>query len=607
MVSQVRDVKDAIDIVQLVGEKVRLQRSGRNFRGLCPFHSEKTPSFFVTPELQAYKCFGCGESGDVFTFLEKTEGLTFAEALQNLAARAGITLTNDHFTPEDQRRQRWFELLELAAAYYHYLLTDHQVGDKARQYLKDRKISQEIIREFRIGYALPSWDGLIKFLVNKKKFAIEDLELTGLVIPRQGASRGSKNLRDFYDRFRDRIIFPLTDHRGRVVGFSGRTLDSSAKEAKYINSPETPLYHKSQLLFGYSQHARALRDANTAIVVEGEFDVLSSAQAHVRNVVAIKGSALTTEHLQRLKRTVETVVLSLDADKAGVEATKRAILLAQEFQMRIRVLPGSLLQGKDPDDLAREQPAVWRAVSKQTISAYQFLIDMSFEQHDAKTGEGKQAIVQETAEVIGMIPHAVERTHYVTALAKRLEVAQSALEQDFRQYWKQKKIGTPKVKESAEQIANVVIPPEMKAEQHALSLLFGLPEAELREYVHKLQPEWFQHPGLQQLVIAVSKMSGEWNVAAVAKTLPAELATVFAEVYLQPDESLQAKTSDVETALLRLQDRAIRRKIQDLTSQLEQLEAQGSLSPEAEDQQTAILAQIVQLRQQVAATKEVAV
>lgn len=240
--SQIQAVKDATDIVEIIGSKLQLQRSGSYFRSVCPFHSEKSPSFFVSESMQRYKCFGCGESGDVYTFLEKYEGMTFHEALQFLADKAGIKLDSYRPSQEDDERKQILEALDLAKEYYHYLLTQHKIGELARDYLKTRGSNSQSIKIFQLGFAANSWDGLVKYLHHKKKYSHEILLKAGLILNKGGR---------YYDRFRNRIIFPLKNHRGQVVGFSGRTLDKDPKSAKYINSPETLLYHKKEMLYAF--------------------------------------------------------------------------------------------------------------------------------------------------------------------------------------------------------------------------------------------------------------------------------------------------------------------------------------------------------------------
>lgn len=429
--SQIRQVKEATDIIQVIGERVALQKSGSYYRGLCPFHSEKSPSFFVNEQLQRYKCFGCGETGDIFNFLEKYEGMTFYEALKMLADQAGIALKEYVRTDQDEEHDKLLEILSLTREYYHYLLTKHKVGEVAREYLKSRGTNQQSIELFQLGYAMDSWDGLISYLHKKKKYSLNLLEKAGLVV----TGKGNRS----YDRFRGRLMFPLTNARGQVVGFSGRLLDSNAKEAKYINSPETTLYHKSKLLFGYSQLYQFIRKEKSVVVVEGEFDVLTSSQAHVDNVVAIKGSALTADHAKLLDRTVESVLLALDTDNAGVEATKKAIEALKDTKLNLRVVV--LPDGKDPDELIKQDPKAWRQAIKGAETAYSFLIEVAFREHDSKTPEGKRLIMEELAPVLSEVDHAVELEFYIKLLSERLNVKESAILADLRRFRSAKKVG----------------------------------------------------------------------------------------------------------------------------------------------------------------------
>lgn len=425
--SQVQQVKEANDIVEVIGQRLKLTRAGSYFRGLCPFHGEKTPSFFVSPSLQRYKCFGCTASGDVISFLENYEGMSFLEALEFLAKEAGIKLERYQVSDQDKLRQEIFKALDLAAAYYHYLLTKHKLGKVALSYLKDRGISKESIAVFNLGVASDNWDDLYKYLHKKKKIPVKTLLAAGLLLEKTGR---------IYDRFRSRIIFPLKNHLGQVVGFSGRVMDSKVKTAKYINSPETAVYEKRKLLYGLHELQQDIRKSDGVIVTEGEFDVISSAQAHVRNVVAIKGSALTEEHAKLLARFSKRVILALDTDSAGITATKRAIPIIQKEGLELRVLqvPGS----KDVDDLARENPKLWRETAKKSISVYEFFLQSAIKEHDIKTPEGKRAVMDDLALIFAHIQHAVERDFYVKKLAKKLAVTVSVVERDLKKFGKEK-------------------------------------------------------------------------------------------------------------------------------------------------------------------------
>lgn len=594
MSNQIQQVKEASDIVSVIGERISLTRSGRNFKGLCPFHSEKSPSFFVSPDIQVFRCFGCGERGDVITFLEKYDGLTFAEALELLAQKAGITLEKFQKSQEDTVREELKAILELTKEYYHYLLIKHPIGEAARDYLKQRKTFQESINLFQLGYSLPSWDGLIKYLVGKKKLDIRAIEKAGLVILRSGRKPGSPHADDYYDRFRDRVMFPLADHRGRVVGFSGRVLSSDVKEAKYINTPETQLYHKSQLLFGFSQHFHSIREAQNVIVVEGEFDVISSDQAHVTNVVAIKGSALTREHVELLRRTVETITLSLDADKAGVEATKRGIQIVQQFSdVRLRILPSYLFDGKDPDDLARENPGKWREVVKQSVSVYQFLIDVAIRQNDLSTGEGKQNVMNEVGPVLAQIPQAIERQYYLTQLAKALEMPEAVIQQDVIRLKTAKDLSfTKKIVEKQEESET---DSQTTLEQLCLSLLVQFPDDQVIPQAKKLAKTDFSLPAHQNILEHIQQQS-VFELKKFSKSLPPELETAFSSLYFAHLQDAPTTSKEFEEVLLGVRSLGAQQRVKALTSQLQQLEAKDHLTPEEDARTTQLLQEIVQLR-----------
>lgn len=417
--SQVEEVKRKVDIVQVIGERVKLVKGGRNFKGLCPFHSEKTPSFMVSPELQIYKCFGCSKSGDVISFLEEFEGMEFVEALEYLANRAGVKLVRRAGGEEKSEREKYWEINHLAAEFYHYVLTSHKVGEEARRYLKGRGISNEAIKVFKLGYAPQSWDELQNFLVKKKSYRVEDLEKVGLVIR---SDKGS-----WYDRFRGRIMFPLTDARGRVAGFAGRVLPpfAEATGGKYVNTPETEIYHKGELLYGLAVNKGEIKKQEFAVVVEGELDAIASWQAGVKNVVAIKGSAFTPEQIRLLLRYCRQARLALDADTAGQEATRRSIALADELGLGVRVV--RISGGKDPDEIARADGAEWKDMVRQAVGVYDFYVRSALSRFDVKTGEGKRSLSQELAPVLAGMTNSVEQAHYMKVVAEALGVSEEAV------------------------------------------------------------------------------------------------------------------------------------------------------------------------------------
>lgn len=604
--SQIQEVKQATDIVQIISERLNLQRSGANYRGLCPFHSEKSPSFFVSEQLQRYRCFGCSKSGDVFTFLDEYEGMTFAEALQYLADRAGITLTKQTFTDEDEQRKRLLEILNLSREYFHYLLTEHDVGKKALEYLKNRGCTAESIKVFQMGYSLPSWDGLLKYLTQKKNYSLADAQASGLIIKAQGGRS--------YDRFRDRLMFPLTDHRGRVVGFSGRILDTTTKEAKYINTPETLLYHKSELLFGFSQLYQEIRKENEIVVVEGEFDVISSAQAHVNNVAAVKGSALTEEHMRLLSRTVERVLLCFDTDSAGIEATRRAIAVAKPFGIELRVLDFGDEGKKDPDDLARQNPQKWRQVVKSSISVYEFLIRASLNEHDPSKPEGKRKIVDQLAPVLSQMSHAVEKEYYVRKLAEALNVKETALAADLQKFGmtsdkrrisREPRDGAPTAASGELQIPQPSTR-RTRLEQYVLFLLFQSDQKNLPNFLRQvIEFEW-QLPGAKQLVAALAKhpSEAEWSLQHFAQTLAEDLQQRLFEITAD-EESLRIVADldrdkeypkEWQKALTDLMQFHLSEQTAMIQKRLDELDGLVDKTPEQETEQMELLQQVVKLR-----------
>jgi DNA primase len=527
---EVQQIKEKTDIVMLIGERINLKKAGRNFKGLCPFHGEKSPSFFVSPEMQMFKCFGCQASGDVITFMEQYEGWSFREALESLAKRVGVKLTPYHQTGDEDTRERLMELLHLAAEYYHYLLTEHAVGSKPLAYLASRGIHQQSIKDFMLGYSLESWDGLQRFLVNKKGYRVEELEAAGLVI-RHDSSRStlqaSRQQPHYYDRFRGRIMFPLKDFAGHWVGFSGRVLKQEVDEAKYINSPETILYHKSECLFGLAQAKQAVRKTDRVVVVEGEMDVIMSHQAEVKEVVAVKGSALTEAQVLHLRKLTKNIVLSMDADKAGQEAMLRGIEVAEKQGMNLTVI--RIHEGKDPADAVLKSPKLWWEASHQAIPVYQYLMEWAFEQHDPSTGAGLKAISQFLAPLWARIENAVERTYYIKKLAQRLQVGQQVVEDEITKVMRnvpfQNKVASP------EQVA-VALSRREKLERYIVAV--ALQADNPTRVWDAISTDWFTESYLMHLVEEVKKLLA-LNPALERKQLllelPAELQHLAQELY----------------------------------------------------------------------------
>ena len=428
----VQQVKDRLSIVDVVGQYVKLERSGGSLKGRCPFHAEKTPSFFVSPERGTYHCFGCGVGGDIFSFVEAIEGLDFKGALKVLAEKAGVPLVYEKPGERDDRA-RLFELLEAATIFY-----SSRLSDAARAYLQKRGVVDGTIQAFRIGEAGDSWSEASDFL-RSKKFSEKEIVDAGL------AKKGDRGM---IDKFRNRIIFPIADSAGRIVGFSGRTFGEKASPdaPKYLNSPETPLFRKSRILYGFDHAKMAIRKHNFAVLVEGQMDLVMSHQAGWANTVAVSGTAFTPEHAQLLKRMSDNLVLALDADEAGSKAAGRAARAALQGGLNVKV--AQLPSGLDPADLILKDGDAWRAAIRDSKDIITFLLDVL--RAHAKTDDAFRRTVEAVVlPFVGDIQSPIEREQHFKEIANRLGVSQKAVEDSFARVPQMKESATSSVVERA--------------------------------------------------------------------------------------------------------------------------------------------------------------
>lgn len=568
MSDQVRHIKEKIDIASIIGSRVELKRAGKQLKGLCPFHAERSPSFYVSPEMGIYKCFGCGASGDVYSFLQNYEGMTFAEALETMAQVAGVTLERKRDDKADDQQRQLKEILSLAKEFYHYLLAKHPAGQIGREYLKSRGLSWNLVEKFELGYAPAGWTSLYRFLVGRKKFPAQLVEATGLIIPGRTG---------YYDRFRSRVVFPLADFRGQVVGMSGRLLaeaKSGPVEAKYINTPETAVYHKRETLYGVYQARSQIRKADQIVLVEGEFDVLSSVQAGVTQVAGIKGSALTTEHLQLINRLTRNLVLCLDADQAGDAATRKAIDLADAYGMNVAVI--EIKDGKDPDDLARQTPEKWRTMVDQPISAYQFLIDSAFAKHDPATGLGKKEITKLLLPVLNSIHNRVEQAHYLEVVAKRLKLNQELLSSELERFARAEKLPAAAREVREQEGATDQLD---KLERQLLGWWLQA-DASVREQLtaRLTQLKWY-NPGIAKLMTIIMKQPSpnSLQVKVLAQSLDEALGQLLGQIYLDTSTAATTGNQGPETLLERVEQLQIKKEIARLTEEIENLESLSEL------------------------------
>jgi DNA primase len=416
---KVSEIRDRASIREVVSDYVTLKKTGKNYRGLCPFHSEKTPSFMVNEEKQIFHCFGCGTGGDVFTFLMKIGQFSFPQTIEELARRYAVELPRRELSPgqkkEMAKRDLLFQINQIASDYFHDLLIRKREGEPGRKYLAQRGLTQEVIEEHRLGFAPDRWDGLVQHL-REKKASLEMAWELGLILP--------KKREGWYDLFRGRVIFPILDLQQRVVGFGGRLIREGLP--KYINSQESSIYHKGDVLYGLPMAKRFASEKDCAIIVEGYFDLLTLHQYGVRQSVATLGTALTSQHIRHLKRYTHQLITVFDADQAGVQATLRSLplFLEEEVTGKTIILPG----GEDPDTFLRKGKL--EAFEKKIAEArplIDFYFDWLMKNYDVRGIDGKVKVAKEGTALIGKIPDGIRRNFYTKALAERLDLEESLL------------------------------------------------------------------------------------------------------------------------------------------------------------------------------------
>jgi len=503
--SVVDDIKQKIDIVDLVSETVQLRKAGRSFSGFCPFHSNsRTPAFHVFPDTQTWHYFGsCATGGDVFSFMMKKENLDFGEALRRLAQRAGVELVREAPGESDERK-RLRDILAQAAAQYHHWLKNHPAAQNAREYLAKRFIKPETIDAFQLGYALNEWQGLESFLL-RKGCTLQDLEAAGLSI------RGERGTN--YDRFRGRLMFPIRNRNGEVIGFGARTL--TGEEPKYLNSPQTMLFDKSSTLYGLDLAKDAIRAQNLAVIVEGYMDVIGAHQGGFKNVVASLGTALTQKQLELLKRLTKRYALALDPDAAGEEATKRGLQVAREaldrktvpvplgagligFEERLEaeLLVISLPEGQDPDELIHAAPEKWQSLVEHAEPLVDFFLHALTRDLDLKLARDKSIAVKRLAPIVREVGDAVQRAHYTQQLARLVGVSEQVVAQEIGQT-KRASRATPPPSETP---ANGS-PAQSKLTEYLLTLALRAPE--LLSHIAFLDAEDFEDAAGRTLYLAL--------------------------------------------------------------------------------------------------------
>jgi len=424
MDSQIDAIKNKLNVLDIVGGYVKLSKTGVNYRGICPFHSEKGPSFFVSPGRQMWKCFGCGKGGDIFEFIKEIEGVEFGDALRILATKAGIEIKREN--PQIiSERKRLYEICDLACSFFEKQLGGSAYGKDAEEYLLKRGITAESIKKWRLGYSPDTWQGLSDFLVGRG-YNRDEIVKAGLAVQ---SDKGNNP----YDRFRGRIIFPIFDLNSQVIGFTARIFkDADKKEtAKYINTPQTMLYDKSNALYGINFAKLAIRKNNQCVLTEGNTDAIMCHQAGYEDTVAVSGTALTQQHLTILKRYTDNLLLAFDMDLAGDSATKRGIHLAESQGFNIKIID-TYSGAKDPAEIIQEDPENWKKSLEKTRTIMDFYFDSAFAKYDKKDPKAKKEIGKIILPAIKRLLNKIEQSHWVQKLAAQLGVTQEAILEELK-------------------------------------------------------------------------------------------------------------------------------------------------------------------------------
>jgi DNA primase len=580
----INQIKDRIDIVDIVGQHVSLTRAGQNLKGLCPFHQEKSPSFTVSPSRQIFHCFGCGAGGNVFTFLIRITGASFPETVRDLGRRVGIEVQEQAADAgQPQQTNRTEQVNQAASRWFHENLRDERLGAEAREYLCGRGVQQATIDRFGIGVAPAEWDGLLKAM-GKQGLAPQDLASAGLVIARDSGT-------GYYDRFRGRVMLTITDLRKRVVGFGGRVLGDGTP--KYLNSPDTPLFKKGQTLFALDVAREAIARTKTVIVVEGYFDVIALHQAGLTHTVATLGTALTPEHVQVLRRFASKVVLLFDPDPAGVRAALRGLDLFVNSGLGVKVV--TLPAGEDPDTYVRKEgPEAFARLEQQAPSLLDFALEHSLKSAEGTTIEGRIRSVDEILRILQKSEHPIEREERIRLVAERFGINQQRLIDRYPALRDKSRPGSPGPKPVLPQAAASKGAPEER------DLVYLLLHGQLSPPdVRKLRPEAFSIPACRKIVeqaLANLEQDGRVGIRRVLDSVvdDPECGSLATELSMR-EEHFDDPRAHIQGCLNTIDRKRAEAVLRDLIAQLKAAEREGRVE-DARD----LNAQVNELRMQKA-------
>ncbi|MAG29129.1 DNA primase [bacterium] len=554
--SQITDqIREQVDIVELVREYVpSLKKAGTSWKAPCPFHQEKTPSFIVSPVKQIWHCFGCSRGGDVFGFIKETEGIEFRDALRLLAKRAGVKLERQDPKAESERT-RLLDMLRLSASWYHQALLKAKSGDKAREYLTKRNVKSETQSTWQLGFSPDAWEGLTTYL-HSRGYLDQEIVKAGLA---SANDRGG-----LYDRFRNRLMFPITDVHGSVIGFTARKLNEEDIGGKYINTPETSIYHKSSVLYGLSRAKQEIRKQDLAVVVEGNMDCISSHEAGVTNVVASSGTALTSEQIQLLKRYTKNIALAFDPDIAGQDALMRGLEVAWRADMSISVI--SLPEGVDPDDLIKKSSEEWQKAIESRVELMDWVFNAVSKQHDMNSAQGKKQAAGIILAWIARIPDPIEQTHYLQKLSNIINVNEEMLRSIIA------KKNASSFKEPQPESNNTNQPKKDIIEQAGIRLL-GLMSSDKLDIA--LEEDLLANSQLRELY----KSRIELYDCRIDE-LPQDLQALGREIIMLSDDlgsslTKEEREQEIGQIINRLKSSSVRNKLSSLREQIRAAEEQG--------------------------------
>jgi DNA primase len=553
-------IKDFNDIIDVISERVHLKKAGRNYKGLCPFHAEKTPSFTVSPDKQFYHCFGCGEGGDVFTFVMKHENISFYDAIIKLAARAGITIPkNEKYKDKSKAdlNEKLFAINNKAAEFFISNLKS-KFGGFCQNYLKERGISADSINKFKIGCAQDSWDSLFAHLQNQGH-SKELIEKAGLIVKKEGQS-------GYYDRFRKRIIFPIQSVGGNIIGFGGRVTDSSLP--KYLNSPETPIFHKGYNLYALNVAKQAARGLGYLIIVEGYLDAITPHQYGVENVCATLGTSLTENHIRLIKRYVNKAVLIFDPDEAGIKAVLRGLEMFLKTDIKVNVV--ALPEKLDPDNFIKKYGKTeFLKELKKSVKILDFFINYIIDKTSVDTIDDKISIVNETLPKISVVRNTIERDYYIKKLSERLKIDEKLLRQELV---KASKYPASRTAEMGKTLSAAIRPPIPKAEEILLRLIIS--NGSLAGHVKDLMSvEDFSDPIIKRIISKIFKLlelKKELKIDNIIKEEEEDVKSLISkllvdEILLSDDETQKA----FKDCLTKIQSDGIAKKMNEIQKLIE--------------------------------------